>query len=50
MAVKESLTQASYSGSVSAISPAVADERALFILAVDGYNRGSVFGLGSKEV
>jgi hypothetical protein len=50
VAAKESFTQASSSGSVSATSPAVADERALIIQAAGGYNRGRVFGLGSEAV
>jgi hypothetical protein len=49
-AAKESFTQASSSGSVSATSLAVTDAWALFIQVADGYNRGRVFGLGSEAV
>jgi hypothetical protein len=47
---RESITQASSSGSVSATSNAVTNERALIIQAASSYNQGRVFGLGSKAV
>jgi hypothetical protein len=49
-AAHERFTQCSSSGSVSATSPSVLDERALLIDAAGGFNRGRVFGMGSEAV
>jgi hypothetical protein len=47
---QERLIQCSSSGLVSATSPALPDERALFIQVAGEFNRGRVFSLGSKAV